>query len=485
MHALAAVAPLAAVILTLVFGRSSRTAAIAGIAVLVPLIVFVFPTPWPVIGRAALEWAPVVTEVILVLAGGILFAEAGRFTGNQQRITDWVTGSLGTGVVPVLAIVHGFTPLTESLTGYGVGAALAVPLLLGLGLPGKQAAIVGLLGLCAVPWGSMGPGTLIASHLSGVDFDALGVTTAIFNVVVFVAVGVTAALLVGAPGQRARSVLAAIGSALALSLAVFGANVLIGTAPAGAIGGLTVLALHIGLRAVRGGRVRMAASVARAFIPYAIVLCGMLAATAAFALARAGSGAAGAAGAEPTGARSAGDSVAQAILTSPALWLFVATGVLLALHRDALRGAVRSAAGTWLRVAPATVLFVALGALMGVSGMTEALAGMLARLGAGYPFFLPLFASLIGFITGSNSGANALGAGAQTDVARALGLDVPLAIGAHNAAAATAMMASPARVELATSLARVPEERGAVQRLLLLQLGVISLVMGGLSFLLL
>lgn len=467
MHALAAVAPLAAVILTLLLGRSSRAAAIAGIAVLVPLIAFVFPTPWQVIGRAAIEWAPVMTEVVLVLAGGILFAEAGRFTGNQQRITDWVTGSLGTGIVPVLAIVHGFTPLTESLTGYGVGAALAVPLLLGIGLPGKHAAIVGLLGLCAVPWGSMGPGTLIASHLSGVDFDTLGVTTALFNVVVFVAVGVTAALLVAAPGRRAPAVLAALGSALALSAAVFGANVLVGTAPAGAIGGLTVLALHIGLRAARGHRIGMSADVARAFVPYGIVLCGMLAMTAAFALLPAGEGA------------------AHAILTSPALWLFVSTGALLATHRVAARGAVRSAATTWLRVAPATVLFVVLGALMGVSGMTGELAGILAHLGAAYPFFLPLFASLIGFITGSNSGANALGAGAQTDVARALGLDVPLAIGAHNAAAATAMMASPARVELAVSLARVPEQRGSVQRLLVLQLGAISLVMGGLSFLLL
>ncbi len=467
MRALAAVAPLSAVILMLLLGRSSRAAALAGIAVLVPLVAFVFPISVSTALRSAAEWAPVVTEVVLVLAGGILFAEAGRFTGNQQRITGWVTSSLGTGIVPVLAIVHGFTPLTESLTGYGVGAALAVPLLLGIGLPGKQAAIVGLLGLCAVPWGSMGPGTLIASHLSGVDFDALGVTTALFNIVVFVAVGVTAALLVSERGRRVPAITAAIGSALALSAAVLGANVLVGTAPAGAIGGLTVLALHIGLRAARGNRIGMSRDVARACVPYAIVLCGMLVSTLVFALLPAGGGA------------------AQAILTSPALWLFVSTGALLAVHRSAARGAVRSAAATWLRVAPATVLFVVLGALMGVSGMTEELAGILARLGAGYPFFLPLFASLIGFVTGSNSGANALGAGAQTDVARALGLDVPLAIGAHNAAAATAMMASPARVELAVSLARVPEQRGAVQRLLLLQLGVISLAIGCLSFILL
>lgn len=467
MSALAAAAPLAAVIAALLFGRSSRTAAIAGIVVLVPLLIFVFPTPLAAVAKAGVEWGPVVLEVVLVVGGGILFAEAGRYTGNQHEITSWVTRSLGTGIVPVLAIVHGFTPLTESLTGYGIGAALAVPLLLGLGLSGKKAAIIGLLGLCAVPWGSMGPGTLIASHLTGVDFDTLGVTTAVFNVVVFVAVGVTAALLISAPGARLASVLAALGSGLLLSATVFGANALIGTAPAGAIGGLVTLALHIALRAARGNTIRVTRDVARAFIPYAIVLCGILAVTVVFALLP-------------------GDAtILEAVLTSPAFWLFAATGVLLASRRGFFREALAAGTGTWLRVAPATVLFIVLGALMGVSGMSEELAGQLARLGSSYLFLLPLFAALIGFITGSNSGANALAAGAQADVAVALGVDVPLAIGAHNAAGAAAMMTSPARVELATSLARVPGEHGAVQRVLLLQLGVIALAMGGLSFALL
>lgn len=462
MLALAAAAPLAAVLLALLLGRSSLTSALAGVAVVVPLILLAFPTPLADVARTGADWIPVVTEVILVLAGGILFAEAGRFTGNQREITEWVTRSLGTGIVPVLAIVHGFTPLTESLTGYGIGAALAVPLVLGLGLSGKKSAIIGLLGLCAVPWGSMGPGTLIASHITGVDFDVLGVTTAIFNVVVFAAVGVTAALLVSAPDARLTNVLGALGSALALSAFVLGANLLIGTAPAGAIGGLLTLALHIAIRAARGHTVRVTRAVVRAFAPYGVVLCGMLAATVGVALA--------AAAATP----------AAAVLTSPAFWLFVAAGLLFATRRGFFRGALAAALGTWVRVAPATVLFIVLGALMGVSGMSEELAGQLARLGSAYLFLLPLVAALVGFLTGSNSGANALAAGAQANVAVALGADLQLALGAHNAAGSAAMMASPARVELATRLARVPEERGSVQRLLLLQLGAIAVVIGGL-----
>ncbi|WP_161937451.1 hypothetical protein [Leucobacter sp. G161] len=56
MQALAAAVPLLAVLVALLFGRSSRTAALAGVAVLVPLIVFLFPTPWGDIAQAGLDW---------------------------------------------------------------------------------------------------------------------------------------------------------------------------------------------------------------------------------------------------------------------------------------------------------------------------------------------------------------------------------------------------------------------------------------------
>ncbi|RGE21004.1 L-lactate permease [Leucobacter sp. wl10] len=467
MRAALTAAPLLAVIVALLLGRSSRTAAVAGLVVAVPLVFFVFPVGRSAVAEAGLDWGPVVLEVVLVLGGGILFAEAGRSTGNQEEIARWVTRSLGTGIVPVLAIVHGFTPLTESLTGYGIGAALAVPLLLGLGLSGRRAAVIGLLGLCAVPWGSMGPGTLIASQLTGVDFDDLGVTTALFNLAVVGAVGAAAALLVAEPGRRVACLLAAAGSALTLWLAVLATNVLIGTAPAGAIGGLLTLLLHLTARAVRGHRIRVTRAVVRAGAPYAVVLGGMLAATVLFR------------------AANAEGSAAEAIVGSPAFWLFTASGLLLAVHPRHLRPALRAALPTWGSVAPSTTLFIVLGALMGLSGMSEVLADQLARLGASYLFLLPLFAVLVGFITGSNSGANALAAGAQAEVARVLGADIPLAMGAHNSAGAAAMMASPARVELATRLARVPSAYRAVQRTLLLVLGCVAVAMGFATLLLL
>ena len=465
MNGLIAAIPLAAVIGMLVWRGSARRAAAAGLIAAVILTLCAFPTRPAALMQAGLDWAPTVVEVMFVLAGGILFAEAGRVSGDQRVIASWVTRSLGAGSAPVLAIVHGFTPLTESLTGYGIGAALAIPLLLGIGIPAKRAAVVGLLGLCTVPWGSMAPGTLIASQLTGVDFELLGVMTAVCNGVVAIVVGLWAALLTARQGARLRGAAAGVCSGLALWASVLASNLVVGTAAAGAVGGLLVLLLHLAVLGMRGRRLVATSALARAAAPYAIVLGGMLITTLLFHALHLPGG------------------VVDRILGSPALWLWAAAGSVWLRLRGDLGGAVAGAVSTWVRVAPATVMFVALGALMGVNGMSAALAAQLAWLGASYPFFLPVCAALIGFVAGSNSGANALAAGALADVAHVLGLDVPLAAGMQNTAGAAAMMASPARVELATRLAHAVPARRRVQLTMLLVLMSIVLPLGLLNLL--
>lgn len=138
-------------------------------------VVFSFPLWWygrssASMASATSQWWPLIIEVLIIVAAGIAFAEVGRRTGTQGVLSLWLQKSLGAGVAPVLAIVHGVTPLIESLTGFGIGATVAIPLLVALGLNGRRAATVGLLGLCAVPWGSMGPGMLIGAELGGVSW---------------------------------------------------------------------------------------------------------------------------------------------------------------------------------------------------------------------------------------------------------------------------------------------------------------------------
>jgi lactate permease len=100
-----------------------------------------------------------------------------------------------------------------------------------------------------------------------------------------------------------------------------------------------------------------------------------------------------------------------------------------------------------------TGLFIVLGILMAASGMAAHLAQALAGLGVTYLAVAPFIGAMGGFVTGSNSGANAMFATTQADIARSLGVNVLWFMAVHNVAAAFLLMASPGKIELAAQLA--------------------------------
>lgn len=439
-----ALLPLILVIGALLARRSTLHSALLGLVAALGVAVLHFGFDASAAGAALSQWWELVLEVMLIIFGGIAFAEAGRRSGDQAEISTWLRSHLGTGVAPVLAVVHGVTPLAESLTGFGVGVAVAVPLLLGLGYAGNRAAPLGLLGLCAVPWGAMGPGTLIAARLSGVDFDEFGVLNALISLPVFLGVGIAAVLLISTPGRRLPAIAAALASALLLWVSVTGANQLLGTATAGALGAALTLMVHLLLR----GRIRLSPRLRQALLPYAVLLGGVLVARTLLT------------------ATELADT-AWHWLGSPALWLAVSTVLALRPHPRQLRLSLRHAGRTWIHVGPATGLFIVVGVVMAVSGMSDEIASALAGLGAGYLFLVPVIGGAGGFVTGSNSGANAMFAGPQAQAAQALGA-APGPVGAmQNVSASLLTMAAPSRVEMAVRLCPDQPERQPVLRQIL------------------
>jgi len=494
MPVLLAAAPLIAVLAALLLRQSALRASILGVAAAAAIAVAAFDTTPGELTIATWAWWPLGLEVLAIVAGGLAFAEAGRRSGGQQVLSDWLRRSLGTGVAPVLAIVHGVTPLAESLTGFGVGAAIAVPLLAALGLGGRRAAVIGLLGLCAVPWGSMAPGTLIAAQLSGLGFEELGVASAAASLPVFLGVGIAAALLAARSDESGRSrqgrigaVAGAIASGLALWAGVLGANLLIGTPPAGALGALAVLLLHLLVGALRGRRAGLPREVRVAAMPYLLLIGGVVAAMLVV--------------------RATGQfETAWRALASPAVWLVVATvatatattgtattgtgatGTVAAAGARSrlLRAMLPDIAARWWRVGPATALFLVFGVVMAVSGMSQTLALALAGLGGAYLVAVPAIGALGGFMTGSNSGANAMFAAPQAQAVTAIGADLLPAMAVHNVAAALFMMASPARVELAVQLTSDRPRAAVVQRtVLVVDLAILAVLTAGLLALLL
>ena len=148
------------------------------------------------------------------------------------------------------------------------------------------------------------------------------------------------------------------------------------------------------------------------------------------------------------------------MLASPALWLFVATAYF-AKGLPAVAGLQR-VWRSWQQVAPVTGLFIVLGVVMAVSGMAAQLARALAQGGDWYVFAAPFVGALGGFVTGSNTGANAMFAATQAEIAQALGVAVLPFMAVHNVSAALLLMASPGKIEMACQLAP-PEAQASRQ----------------------
>ncbi|WP_334148140.1 L-lactate permease [Hyphomicrobium sp.] len=456
--------PVLSTIVALSLGVRSIHAALLGVGAAALAILVAFPFPWESIFPAVMRWSPIVVEVLMIVGGGLLLSEVLRHAGGEAELAGWIRGRAGQGVGAVLLVVHGITPFAESLTGFGIGVTIGIPLLWHYDLPARKVAMIGLLGLCAVPWGSMGPGTLIAAIMSGVSFHELGVASAIISAIPFLVTGVVAAWLVAPGDGRVAAVLQGALSGIILTISVTATNALFGTPPAGALGALVLIVLHLA-RVKRHGNAPPLRRVGRkALSSYAVLLGGVLAAG--------------------WIVEAAGLSGHWRYVASPALWLFVAA-IVFAGGLPA-KEASRRAWASWAQVAPVTGLFIMLGVLMAVSGMAAFLARTLAEAGMAYLVAAPFVGAIGGFVTGSNTGANAMFAATQAEIARSLGEDVLWFMAIHNVAAAFLLMASPGKVELAIQLspAEAAEHRRWVQMSALLVALAVVIVLAVLNVIL-
>ena len=438
MYMLLSALPVVSVIAALLAGWRSLYAALVGVVAALLAIAMAFAQPASTWVAAGIHWAPVLLEVVLIVGGGLLLSEVLRQSGAQKALADWLLVRAGSGTGAVLLVVHGITPFAESVTGFGVGVTIGIPLLAHFGLPARKVALIGLLGLCAVPWGSMGPGTLVAATMADLPFKDLGQASALVSMIPFAITGMVAAGLCSAPGRLSLALLQGLLSGLLLTAAVALMNAVAGTAPAGALGALVVVGFHLlRMRALQQAQPLHPLG-RRALAAYVLLLGGVLVAGVLV--------------------RALGLPGLWHGLASPGLWLLLAAGFFARglPERESLQRVWRS----WAQVAPVTALFITLGVLMAVSGMAAQLAHALAQSGPLYLLAAPFVGALGGFVTGSNTGANAMFAATQAEIARALNAPLLPFMAVHNVSASLLLMASPGKVEMAVQL--VPE--GTAQR---------------------
>lgn len=432
---LLAASPILLTVALIAARRPALHAAVLGIVLTLAIIVWRFPLETGEIPALAGKWVPIVLEVFIIIGGGILLATANRVTGRQAELAGWVQQTVGSGTAAALAVVHGVAPFAESLTGFGIGVTVAFPLLLHLGFAPKRAVQIGLLGLCAVPWGAMGPGTLIAAALSGTTFKDVGVWSAMVSGPVFIVVGLAAAWLTSTPGKRVSALSAGALSGVTLWGTITCSNILFGSAPAGALGALLTFCLHLAVHKMRGAKLTMTRAQLASLNGYAVLLAGVMTLTVFFSL---------------TGLK----ETPWHFLASPAIWLFVA--VLTTTPQSFWKQVFASTMSPWAKTGSVTALFLVLGILMSISGMSLEVARGLEKFGTFYTALSPIIAGAGGYLTGSNSASNAMFSVPQAEAFVALGLPAVLAMGIQNTCASMLTMASPSRIELSANMCPEP-----------------------------
>lgn len=124
----------------------------------------------------------VAIDIFIIIFGAVFFLEILKALNVIKNISYYLSGISKDYRVQVILIAWFFECFLEGTAGFGVPAAIAVPLLIGLGLPPIRALIVGLLGN-SIPGIFGAAGTPIkvgfsTLHVSGIPFYA-----ALFNFV--------------------------------------------------------------------------------------------------------------------------------------------------------------------------------------------------------------------------------------------------------------------------------------------------------------
>ncbi|MBM7817323.1 lactate permease [Brevibacterium paucivorans] len=393
-----------------------------GAAVLVVLLTGV-PIDWPSLP----EYLGITAEVLFILLNGMILARLMQISGAMRSIGNWVsnaTPGIGAGTA---FVVFGVVPFVECVTGFGIGVTVGVPILITLGHKPAKAALFGLLGLCAVPWGALAPGTAVASSLTGFDFTTLGVMSGWYNSVVLVVVALTVAWGTG----FARAALPTFASAGFLWGSILVTNMLIGTPLAGVIG--SALLMGLSLVVYRMGGARIPAPPARELVPYAVLAGGLLCASVVAMLVP-----------------------ALEWLALPPVWLAVACVVAYRVlpGQSGMIAEVPDALRSWVPIGVSTGLFMILGWVMAATDMSTAIGEALSPAGA-WPG--PLLGAVGSILTGSNTASNAMFAPTIATLSATGSLSV---VAAANVAGSFMILAAPPRVLMAVTLAGDRESYG-------------------------
>lgn len=440
MNALAGLLPILAVLGLLASGRvSGLVAGAVGAAVTVATTPWLLPADADVARFLAVEagrggW--IAWLAILVIAAGILLQRA-----VETARADAPEPTADYPSLTTLCLYAG--PFTECVTGFGVGQIVIHATIARMGVSGLAAGVLPLFSLSLIPWGAMAVGTQIGATLADLDADRLGF---------WCAVATAPILLASVPVFRRMARLAGVaptvGAAVDLAwMAGFAVTLVAASVVLPVdIAALSAVGLVLVLRVMRAGRdgVGILRAVGAPFLALAaILLLVRLAAGAGLSIDRV------------VEIRAHDDLPVWRPLSHPGTWsLIVALATLLLVGQARAIGHVLRAGGA-AAVKPvlAILLFVLMGNWLAAAGVGVALAeAARGALGLAAPLVTPVIAAFGGFLTGSNSAANAMTMGLQAALGLSSGL-APYALPTiQNTVGAALAGFAPGRITVASAL---------------------------------
>lgn len=427
--------PLVLLIGLLASGRvSPPLAAAASLVAALPAIVATLPDGARLTGfllRASTEGAWLALQPIAVVTAGLLFHGAvvrdapAAQSGRADRTMLFSVAFLG-------------GPFLESVTGFAVGVVFALGTLGRAGLRGPAALCVGLYALLLVPWGGLGPGTLLGAALAGVDVQAMARLNAWLSAAwLFPMLGLFWRLagVLGVPGGGAMQA-AEAGWIAALGALLVGAHAVLPMELCGiAATGVLLVLRH---------RDRLADPAARrAAAPYLALTLALL-----------GSRLLPGLGSWLSGLQWRPFAALPGFaLNHVAIVLALVALALLARRGDRLT-VLRGALARARRPALAMLLFVVFARWLSASGLAESLARALAgAAGPLAPFTAPVLASAAGFFIGTNVGSNSATMPLVAALSAGTGLPPALLPAIQNFCGSASVLLAPPVIALAAGVA--------------------------------
>jgi lactate permease len=439
---------------------------------------------------AVAEGAATSLTVLYVLFPALLLYQLLRITGGIGVLASGIGRLCPDRDVQVLLLVLGLAPFVESVSGFGVGTVVVIPMLAALGIDALLAAILGLLGQIAVPWGALAVGTTLGAELTRLNPNILGAHTALLTAPLPVGFGLVALAISG--GRK--SVRRLWPAALAAGIVLAGGEWLFSQFPGVELAGALASVPTIVLLAAWGHLVARRSSRAQetmepgttvsdrpegtrgeettngqgevnpprlrqAVAPYAILTALLLISRLIVPLQQ--------------WLQAQGVLTVPAIglqfplLYSPGFYVFLAAFTTVPLLGTGMRGFRTASIRTLRQFTPgavAIVSFLAASQVMRASGMITVLGTAAAALGGNYSWIAPWLGAIGGWLTGSNAGGNAMFAQLQREASARAGLPLDWLMAAQNGAGSIATMVSPARTVLAATTAGIVGREGQIVR---------------------